>query len=64
MFADEEPVFTGSVEPGERFEWKGKRSIFLTSDNAGGLFVELDSVPMARLGEVGERVEKEWKAVD
>ncbi len=64
VFRDDEPVFTGLVEPGERFEWNGDRSVFLISDNAGGLFVELDGVPMTRLGAVGERIEKEWKAVD
>jgi len=64
VFRDDEPVFTGLVEPGERFEWNGDRSVFLISDNAGGLFVELDGAPMTRLGAVGERIEKEWKAVD
>ncbi len=61
VFIDDEPRYTGFMNPGESFEWFAMQSVRLIVDNAGGVRVEIDGTSVAQLGGIGEHIEREWR---
>lgn len=62
VMVDEEPAFTGILNPGEEKIFTGKEKVFIKAGNSGGINLNYNSEDLGAFGEIGEVKEMEFIA--
>ncbi len=64
ILTDDQKVFEGVLQPGERRNWTGERRVAIRAGNAGGVEVIVNGTSRGLMGQEGQVVDQIWEKVD
>jgi len=64
IIADNQKVFDGTLEVGERHRWDGEKSVAIRAGNAGGVEIYVNGEYKGFMGEQGQVIDQLWEKVE